>query len=450
MSAAHAGPEESLGSVIAAPPSPASHPTRRVVSLRDVRAERAADTLRAVQGSVAHAWALVESAHARVDLTHGTAKQYRSAVRRAIADGLVRPTRGDVERWLRDLVAERGCSPSTANFYLRAMKAITGYAEHLAPESLELRQLASAFALVRQLKTPTRASRCPPRDALWRALEVCRDPAERAFVWLCTSGLRKHEVLGLMPEDYNRRTRQLDVWRQRPDVHDRACGRTDRQRKNGEHHYVDLGDDAARELEWTLANYGAVKSKTGWHRAGVLEGRIFPWGERRVANFMQRIRAAVPGFDAGTAWHGFRHLGATTVAELTNGNVQAVQAFLGDRSPTVAGMYCEPVRGHTRADAAALAAALAMAKRQAELLRGGSAAPLIDGTAEDLKPEGRASVSTRVDAHAATPNQSAPAKAGSTESNRTSARVAHAYYCESAPVEPVLSEDKPLKNGESI
>ncbi len=388
-------------STITSPPAIPAKP-RRVVSLRDVRTERAIEAIRDRAGSTAHAWSLYEAAIARVDLRHASAKKYKTAVKRALEGMPAKPTRGDVERWLRDLVAEKGCKNSTANFYLAALKAITNKAQHLEPASVELRELASAFALVSPLKLPTLPPRCPPRDALWLALDACENPAERAFVWLCASGLRKSEVLGLRPEDYDRRLRRLDVWRQRPDAHDRMAGKDHRERKNGDHHFVTLDDEPARELEWALANYAAIRPKTGGHK-GLSAGYVFPWSETKVSGLMRRIRAKAPGFEPGTAWHGLRHLGASTVAELTNGSVQAVQRFLGDKSAKAAGMYCEPVRGHTEIDTSAIARALRMAKRQADLLRG-STAPVVDGAAEVPAPSGVATVSVSAATPTATPS----------------------------------------------
>lgn len=397
----HDRPRERLRSPVVIAATPAPTKPRKLVSLRDVRASRAVAATRDHAGTVAHAWSLYAANCATVDIKHASAKKYRTAVTRATEGLPPRPHRGDVEAWLRALVAARGVSPATANFYLAALKAITNKAQHLEPRVLELRELASAFALVRPLRTATLAKRCPPRDALWMALDACANPAERAFVWLCASGLRKGEVLGLKPEDYDRRAKRLDVWRQRPDAHDRLNGRADRERKNGDHHYVTLDTDAARELEWTLAHYAEIRPRSGGHR-GLSSGYVFPWSESKVSGLMKRIRAKAPGLERGTAWHGFRHLGASTVAELSNGHVQTVQRFLGDKSAKAAGMYCEPVRGHTEIDTSALGRALREAKRQADLLRS-SPASFTGDAGEVTLAVTSATGEPRVDAHDHTP-----------------------------------------------
>lgn len=358
-----------------------------MVKLSDVRAQRSVSREeRARVGTLAHAWELYQQAGFCADLRPSSLAGYRCAVRLACEMMPPAPLRGDVEVWLRALVSVRGLSKSTANAYLRAVKAVTSRAQHQAPCDATMR-LASAFAVVKQLREDPKERRCPPKDTYWRALQACENPAERAFVGLCVAGMRRNEVLGLRPEHYDRARRVWTVAGQRGRAGASA------PRKNGHHHHVECDDALARDCEWTLAHAGELRSRQGMHTGASL-GFVFPWGARRVEALFARLAEACPeAFPRGTKAHGLRHLGATLVAELTRGDPQAVQRYLGDRTPNIAMTYCAAVRTNTSFNAASLMGELRSAERQRELVpaRASAPAPVADGAGAALRPRAQSS-----------------------------------------------------------
>jgi integrase len=119
-------------------------------------------------------------------------------------------------------------------------------------------------------------------------------------------------------------------------------------RKNNVPHFVTVDHPAlADALAWTMAHGVEIRSKTGRFK-GVCLGYLFPWAEKRTAGILARLRLSLPpGYlPKGTAWHGFRHWGASELAR-DGATVWDVQSWLGDKDPKMAARYVSMVRGET-------------------------------------------------------------------------------------------------------
>lgn len=304
------------------------------------------------------AWQTYLAEHAP-HVARSTREGYATALRMALADLPVELSIGALTTWHRSALPARGYSPRYCNFVLGAVRTVV----RLAALSTGDQDLQAMVWRVRPLKQPVRAPRCPPSDFLVRAMAACRNEGERCFVLLAgLAGLRKGELLGLRPADYDQRLRVLSVVRQRESS----------DRKNRRPHSVSV-DSAVlhRSLVWAIANRQEFRAATGPRgRAG--DAFIFPWSERYLEAFMKRLRFALgPSYlPAKTAWHAFRHWGASELARLGM-SAWDLQAWLGDASVDVAVSYVASVRGMTRGTVGALArvAGLKSAKRVEKIAR---------------------------------------------------------------------------------
>lgn len=281
-------------------------------------------------------WPIFERLHLP-HVAKKTAAEYRTAFRRATRDLPAAPTAQDVEHWLRAGMAN--LSVPYRNFCLGALRRIVtvGALERPAPE------LVYAFATVKKLRAPPLRMRCPPPDFHARALEAAKNPAERAWLRLAgEAGLRKGELLGLRPDAIDWNAGVVHVVRQRGIEH----------RKNRQRHSVEVDKALIDDLRWTIRYRERVKSATGWHR-GRSDGYVFPWGEKRLDAFLERIRASF-GVEAarylppGHGWHCWRAWGATEKARSGATELEVCE-WLGDADTKMAARYVEFLRGRTRA-----------------------------------------------------------------------------------------------------
>jgi hypothetical protein len=147
--------------------------------------------------------------------------------------------------------------------------------------------------------------------------------------------LRVNEVRGLKPQDYNPRTGRLMVMRSDPDA---------TTRKNRFLHNVELRPLHRRVMSEVIHRRADFRPRQGNHK-GKSAGQIFQWSENYVAGFMKRIREHLGDdrdvyFPPRTAFHAYRHLGATAIAETPKKNMFDVQRALGDKSAAQAMKYC--------------------------------------------------------------------------------------------------------------
>ena len=284
-----------------------------------------------------HTWMAVHGA----TLARKTRAEYRCAWRlalRCLPDpcGL-----GSLARLRAALAATY--SPAYTNQIVATLRTITRRAAYLTGD-------AELAAVVWQL-TPLRAlclpRRCPPDDLLIRSLSVARNPAERLWLELAgLGGLRRGELLGLRPEDWDPITGTLSVVRQRYSP----------QRKNRRPHTLRVDDPAVRaDLLWTLSHRREVRARSGWFRDRG-SSYLFPWSSSYVTAFASRLRSALgPEYlPCGLAWHGYRHWGATQLAR-RGATPYGIRAWLGGGSMDVALSYVDMYRGTTFAAVSILA-----------------------------------------------------------------------------------------------
>lgn len=281
---------------------------------------------RARKQRLMRAWGAYRELHFS-GLARKTRSEYNGVMRHALA-ALPAVTTLAVMRWHRGLLARY--SPSYANQALYLLRAVAKRAELVTGD----RQLT---AIVHQV-TPTREVpvllSAPPPDLVARALNLCRNPAERLFVRFAgVAGLRRGEILGLRASDYDKGTRLLRVVRQR---------RSDK-RKNRRPHVVRITAELHTDLEWTVTHYDELRARTGWFRGSSSSaGCLFPWSLRRTEGLLGRLRAGLPpGYlPPRRGWHAFRHWGATQLAR-EGASVWTVMRWLGDSSSSMAARYVD-------------------------------------------------------------------------------------------------------------
>lgn len=275
-------------------------------------------------------------------ITDKTQAEYTTCWRRHVSRLPRTPTARDVMDWHADMIAQ-GYSKAYANMCLVVLRCVVRKYAEVSGE----RDLLRAVVPTKAFKNPPKR-RCPPDDLVERALAVCMNPAERAWILLAScAGLRKGELLGLRPSDWDAHTAVLQVVRQRMRSH----------RKNWRPHSVRIEDPELRAAWlWTLQHRDRCAPRGG-PRSQAAEGYVFPWGERYLEYFLGRIRESL-GEDVHkylpkcNAWHVFRHWGATRKAR-EGATLGELMSWLGDASPTVAARYMDEARGQSVAVVAA-------------------------------------------------------------------------------------------------
>lgn len=265
------------------------------------------------------------------NLSRRSRQLYTHAVKRCIADLPELFGSGEVVRWHQSLTNKpREWSAANANTTLAILRIVTRRGALVTGDH----QLASFFAACPRLREPLPSQPIPPQDFVRRILPACRNQAEAAWLLLaCLAGLRRGELMGLKPSDYDAKTQTLYVTRQRGE----SC------RKNRRPHVVVIDDPQLRDaLDWAIAHKQG-KSAGGW---------LFAWSHRYEEAWLRRLRHYL-GDDAalylppGAGWHQCRRWGATQLARHGASHYE-VQAWLGDGSPGMACRYVEEVRGKTR------------------------------------------------------------------------------------------------------
>lgn len=274
------------------------------------------------------ALAVWSETHAK-HLAPRTIEEYRSSYR-LVPKG--RPTLPELAAWQADLL--RRYAVPHVNHVTAVLRAVAGKAA-AAEGDLEL---GATIAQLAPLREPEPLPRCPPLDLVERAIELAENPAEVTWFRLAGDcGLRVSELLGLQPEHVDHATSAIRVVRQR----------RRENRKNYRPHAVELDADLMTGIRWTIANRETIVLPGG--EALLDAGWLFPWSTKALRKLRDRLRAALPGYlPKGTAWHGFRHVGATRLA-LEGASVIDIQRWLGDRDPSMAIRYVASVRGATRA-----------------------------------------------------------------------------------------------------
>lgn len=230
-----------------------------------------------------------------------------SVIRQAVKALPEHPDGRHLVDWLHGRIAAGELMASSANKVLKVLKHVyRAYSEH--------RWCPQPFARVKYFPEERQAPRSlEDADATFpRLLEACRDDRERA--WLCVLrylGLRRGEALGLEPKHLS----LVDL--------DRATLTVQQQREAG---YVEpkplktaksartllvprpVAELLKRVLTQRLRNLKGAR--------GEAERRfVFPHSEVQLVEFLERLRAAVPGAlrksrrgeHGGDGWHVFRH-----------------------------------------------------------------------------------------------------------------------------------------------
>ena len=316
-----------------------------VVNLESVKAIQAT-------GSLASAWEFYRASRKWIEIAPKTRQGYATAFRWGLAHLPPQPTVDQIENFLGDVIYKYGKSEGTADFFLRAWRAVLEYTKnrtHLEDHRVAWENFKAATAVKWSADDHARERRCPPLDTLVRCEALCQNNAEKAIIRLaCLAGLRIGEIKGLRFSDLSP-DGVLTVNKQR--------GRM--KRKNHRAHYPLLDAVTIKYIQWTHLNRGELVTNKTQHLCNFL----FPFGKPWFAVFIDRLRAGL-GDDASryfpkgkTAYHAFRHLGATVVASQT-GSVMEVSRFLGDKSCTVASMYMSQLRGSTSTSAVKVASEL--------------------------------------------------------------------------------------------
>ena len=250
---------------------------------------------------------------------------YAVSMRKALEDLPDPLTHASLLEWHRVTLPAR-YTVRYANASLHVLRTVSRRA---APVTGDTRLQALIWG-VGALREPPRVPRCPPSDFMRKAMPFCRNSLERLWLGLaCLAGLRRGELLGLMPSDYERETMTLRVVRQRRSP----------TRKNRRPHAVKVDAPELRLL---------LEQALELPRGGRYPARsfLFPWGYNYAMSFLERLRAGLGAayLPKGAGWHVCRHWGATELAR-SGASIWEIMAWLGDASPEVAARYVDMVRG---------------------------------------------------------------------------------------------------------
>lgn len=316
----------------------------RLVNSEDVQpvntdgvSERPTTLLRAgvPRSRLADAWGIYCDLHFPL-LSVRTRSEYTTCVRRALRELAPTLTLRGLCDWRNALATKHNFGASYVNLHVHTLRTVVRKAQLHTGD----RELGALIWALEPLREAERWVVAPPADFLERVLPAARNRGERCWLMLAgLAGLRKNELLGLRPEDYDPEGHVLLVIRQRDVPH----------RKNRLSHSVRLVEDELVEcLEWTLAHRKKLKPRYGYF-LGRSDGFVFPWAEKYLEGFLNRIREHL-GKDVerymppGVGWHHFRRWGATTLAR-EGATVWQVLQWLRDRDPTMAAHYVDVGRG---------------------------------------------------------------------------------------------------------
>jgi len=269
-------------------------------------------------------------------LSRRTRAEYTTCANRALAELPAMVTPRALLAWRNALLLEHDFGAAYVRLHVHVLHTVATRAEPLTGD----RELRALVLALEQWRLNEQWVHPPPADFLVRVLPAARSQGERAWLLLAgLAGLRKSELLGLKPEDFNQSTAVLAVERQRHEDH----------RKNHFAHHVHVTDPELRvALYWTLTHRAALVPSFG-NFAGKSDGYVFPWAEKYLEGFLARIRATL-GADAavylpaGCGWHHWRRWGAATLAA-AGASVWQILDWLGDRDPSMASHYVDAGRG---------------------------------------------------------------------------------------------------------
>lgn len=265
-----------------------------------------------------------------------TRQEYTTCAKRALADLPPVITLECLIAWRDALGALLDFCTAYVNLHVHVLRTVSRRAALVTGD----RELEALVWLLEPLREHGPTVRAPPPDFLLRVLGAARNLGEAAWLLLAgLCGLRKGELLGLRPSDYDRDTGVLRVERQRHAEH----------RKNWLPHSVHVTDrDLHCALVWSIDNRDALRPRFGSFR-GKSDGYLFPWAERYLELFLSRIRDHL-GADAhaylpaGVGWHHWRRWGATQKAR-AGASVWEILRWLCDRGTDMAQHYVDVERG---------------------------------------------------------------------------------------------------------
>lgn len=311
------------------------HKTAELFCLSDYRIGKKAE------GIVSVKWAVEVWKEAKYDKRYraSTVRTYlRSCRMAALRFGEKVPTKGEVEIWQNELLNE-GLSPQTINLYIKAVTAVAHEAA-LATSRDDAHRLADVMVSARRLRTGIAIPRCPTTSTIRKVLNACEDSGEKSIVRIMAiGGLRIGEALALRWGDIgDDGTVTIEhTWDMESNV------MTRRKNKNG--HKIKIDEKTEKEItKWAG---GDIKQQNKGER-------IWPWSKHKIEKIKRKIKKKIEkdGEEKCAnweSWHQLRHWGGSIVARMT-GETQAVQAYLGDRSPTAAQCYMPALRAITTCD----------------------------------------------------------------------------------------------------
>lgn len=255
-----------------------------------------------------------------------TQSAYRSVWRRILRDLPPSPNGTEIAAWLdseRTRVAD-----VHANYGLRVLQSVVRRAVELAGDGAEIQR---AVLSVRAPQVAHRTPFCPAPDFFARTAPAARNRAERAWLGVAATGLRKGELLGLRPEDIDD-SGAITVQRQRGRAH----------RKNRIPYVVEVDAETLANLRWTIENRDEARASFG-NACQSAEGCVFPWSETYLEFFLARVRdelgAEVDRYlPRRKGWHQFRHRMAKDAKDRGE-STQQIADRLGDKSEAMARHY---------------------------------------------------------------------------------------------------------------
>lgn len=333
---------------------PSSKPAN-VIAIADLRTLRV-DLQR---GTFQEAWACYQASMALEALKPASRRVYTQAALLAIATLPASPRAGDVTLWL-EALKQGGRAPATVNKLLRALKAITERATLVQRGGGNL-LLRNAFKQQRPFRLAARTRRDASAATVQRLLQLAATPFERLAVRLAAFyGLRKGELLGLMPGDARNDYGKLRVTVER--TRGKFGVNMRKNALNGKAHVLVIDDgETAGILSALLRDEVRLSLATKAQRE-LARDYVLPWGCDHMDTLMRAWRRD-PGvhLPKGDGFHALRHYGATALA--ANGaTMTEIQGWLGDSTPTAAQTYMGQVRGTTCGTASRIVASFEQEK----------------------------------------------------------------------------------------
>jgi integrase len=271
--------------------------------------------------------------HRLPELRESTQASYRQTYQLAESLGAF-PSVGQVGAWVtwlrREYPPPEGCTDSwTVHLHWHNLAALYTWAQTWGYASG-----CNPAACLRLRKPTPRARAIVNVEELWPAiLGACHDLRERTFMQAARDfGVRRGELLGLMPEDLVTfgEPWRMQFRRQRPDPN---SWETTPLKKNGANRSLPL-TRTVRDMLTELLSEGAPKVWVGRGRQQLIESPfLFPYRIHDMQSLRERCGAVAPtAFPPGDWVHTLRH---TLSFEMnrSNSSDEEVQKQLGHTSP---------------------------------------------------------------------------------------------------------------------